>query len=144
MEVHQTTETLSLCYQTRQVCDCKSPPYLQELMRELKEELLQEMKGQITAMSKELMGEIRTVLRRASPGPTSANSAPTANIVSQPGPQLQYRPWEGEASDQRNWRSDQYDPLGRPICRQCRQVGHVQRYCPQQVRNGNVNCQPLN
>ena len=85
----------------------------QELKQELKQEMMDDVKAQMQGFTREIMNEIRPHL----------SSAAAARPRSPPPPEQRYRP--RYVPPQRN----EWDEAGRPICRQCKQSGHMARMC---------------
>ena len=91
-----------------------------EMKQELKQEMLDDVKTQMREFTRELMNEIRPLVSAAAARP---RSPPPSERRSRP----RYVP-----SQQNEW-----DEAGRPICRLCKQPGHMARVC----RNSSL---PLN
>lgn len=88
-----------------------SPALLQkESWRDtLKREIMEDVKSQMQGLTQELIKEIKPLLQPV--------NAP-------PQPLTQHSERSRPASGVNDW-----DEQGRPICRQCRQAGHIARYC---------------
>ena len=76
----------------------------------LKREIMEDVRLQMTGLTQELLKEIKPLLQPA--------------IVS-PQPPAQPRRERRQPTSQTN----HWDEQGRPICRQCRQAGHIARFC---------------
>lgn len=91
----------------------------QKWRESLKLELQQELKDQVAAMSKVLMDDLKK-LHLHDPlmaAPRERNAPASSRPRSTPGPPRE--------SQQFRW-----DAQGRPICRDCGESGHIQRFCP--------------
>lgn len=73
----------------------------------LKQEILEDVKTQMKGLAQELVREIR-------------GSTQPAVATLPPAPQFRRRPRQSNAS---------WDAQGRPICRRCKQAGHIARFC---------------
>lgn len=104
------------------VPETQSQLNLQQLKESLRAELKQEIHDQVTLLGKTIVDEIRGQFSNSQPdhAPTSQWSRPAAP----PPPNRRRRP------DTQEPRDYQWDNQGRPICRDCGEAGHVQRYCP--------------
>lgn len=88
----------------------------------LRQEIMNDVKDQMKGLAQEIMNEIKPLLQHSG----SANSPTYPKYRSRP--RLQ--------SNSNEWTSD-----GKPICRQCKQAGHMARFC----RTANAsNSPPLN
>nr|XP_055048922.1 uncharacterized protein LOC129434089 [Misgurnus anguillicaudatus] len=108
-------------------------PDMSQLKSELQAELRKEVAEQLKGLSASIVEELR---RQISPTPpmTSQPTVPSlsANMPQLPvGPTVRSRPQQippGRGSFQ-------WDTEGRPICRDCGGVGHIQRHCPKRRRS---------
>ncbi|XP_041967792.1 uncharacterized protein LOC121724918 [Alosa sapidissima] len=102
-------------------------PTWQQWKDSLKSELQQELKEQVSALSKNLLEEFKKLHLQDSQGEViqRIRDAPATASSSRP---RHTRP-AGEP------RSFQWDAQGRPICRDCGESGHVQRFCPRRRQN---------
>ena len=121
----QTAEATA--YQARaapppSVPETQSQLSLQQLKDSLRAELKQEIHDQVTLLGKTIVDEIRGQFSNSQPDPlpTSQWGRPAAATQ----PNRRRRP------DTQEPRDFQWDDQGRPICRDCGEAGHVQRYCP--------------
>lgn len=80
--------------------------------QEMKQEILKDVQAQMQGFTKELMNEIRPLLA----------SAAAVRPRSPPPPEPRYG--RRYVPSQNEW-----DETGRPICRQCKQSGHIARFC---------------
>ena len=85
----------------------------------LKQEILKEVTDQMKGLAQEIRNEIKPILTYSGP-----NYSPR-----------RHRPRQRFQSNSNEWTQD-----GQPICRQCKQAGHMVRFC----RNTNANTPPLN
>lgn len=123
-----------------------APLDLQQLKKDLKEEMTAEIKSQMVSLTKELTKELVKELRAElapgggdhhdqARGPYERRHHSTSSF---PAPQRHPLPVG------RKPMMYQYDEEGRPICKQCQAVGHIQRYCPQRARSNSMGSQTLN
>ena len=115
----------AMAYQARAVPqpgvpETQSQLGLQQLKDSLRAELKQEIHDQVTLLGKTIVEEIRGQFSNPQPDPTSQWGRPAAA----PPSNRRRRP------DTQEPRDYQWDDQGRPICRDCGEAGHVQRYCP--------------
>lgn len=103
-----------------------NPPQASDWRKDLKEEIMDDVKAQIQGITKELMREIKPLLRPGADEARPRASSPPEHRRAPPG--NRYVPY------QRN----EWDEAGRPICRRCRRAGHIARFCrdEQQPLNG--------
>lgn len=87
-------------------------PQTADWRHELKQEILEDVRAQMQGITKELMNEIRPLL------PSAAAARPRSPPPSDQRYERRYVPPRNE-----------WDETGRPICRQCKQVGHIARFC---------------
>lgn len=91
-------------------CSAKSHPPSEDWKQALKQELLSEVKEQMKELTQDLLRGLK----------------PMVNTQTQPDPQSVSPP----VSRRRVQPDlDRWDPEGRPICRQCKEVGHYARNC---------------
>lgn len=107
-------------------------PDLNQLKSELQAEMRKEVAGQIKEMSVSIVEELR---KQLSPTPLMASHSTTSPSPALPqlsgGPQVRPRPQQAPSGSG----SFQWDAQGRPICRDCGGVGHIQRFCPLRRRS---------
>lgn len=91
------------------------PPQSSAWREELKREIMEDVKMQMQGMTKELLNELKPLIQAAAPAerPQPPPAAPYVPPARRYGPP-QRNEWDGE---------------GRPLCRQCRQPGHLARWC---------------
>lgn len=87
----------------------KPAPDKAKLVEEIKQEVFLQLKGEIKEMVAGMINEVREGVQNLLPNSESARS--------------RYESRGGRKS------SDQFDHQGRPICRRCKQVGHIERRC---------------
>jgi len=95
---------------------------------QLKQEILEEVKGQMRELTQEVMKELKS-----SSSVTQPNHAQPNHVRFQP---------QNVSSGRRRGQSssNMWDAEGRPICRRCQQSGHIERYCNESVLpNGDLN-----
>lgn len=90
---------------------------LQQMRDTLRAELQQDLRDQIGLLGKAITEELRGQFQVA--GGTSATDVPSR-------PPTNRRPNQ----DSQRARGHRWDERGRPICSDCNEAGHVQRYCP--------------
>ena len=102
-----------------------NPPQASDWRKDLKKEIMDDVKTQIQGITEELLREIKPRLQPATeetrpraPSPPEYRRAPPGN---------RYVP------HQRN----EWDETGRPICRQCRRAGHIARFCRSEQKSLN-------
>lgn len=99
-----------------------SDPSWQQWRESLKAELQQELKEQVSAMSKALLDDLKKLHL---PDPLVAGDRDrNASITAVPS-----RPRSSQGPSRQS-QSFQWDSQGRPICRNCGESGHIQRFCP--------------
>lgn len=86
-----------------------------------KQEIMNDVKDQMRGLAQEIMNEIKPLLQHS--GPVNSPMYP------------RHRPRQGFRSNSNEWTHD-----GKPICRQCKQAGHMARFC----RDANATNSPLN
>lgn len=136
---------LAACDAVGQVTKISSPQVdLQQLKKELRDEMAVEIKNHMSTLSKGIVSELREELGLAARGMAGQNyemqahqggrrpSLPTALYTSR------------EPVRPRSQRLHQYASDGRPICSKCSQPGHIQRYCQQRERSNSLGSHPLN
>lgn len=96
-------------------------PSWQRWRETLKAELQQEMKEQMSAMSKALMDDFQKICHQVPTGTAPHDRNPSTTAAPS-------RPRSSHAS--RATQSFQWDSQGQPICRDCGESGHIQRFCP--------------
>lgn len=93
-----------------------------QIRADLQQGLMGEMKEQLKALSASLMEEVKAHL--------SSRELPTVPQV----PSIDHHAVPVSAAPMRSRQTTaplyQWDPQGRPICRNCGEAGHVQRRCP--------------
>lgn len=87
----------------------KSVPDTSKLVEEIKQEVFLQLRGEIKDMVAGMINEVREGVQTLRPNSDNAR------------PRYEFR--RGQRS------SDQFDHQGRPICRRCKQVGHIERRC---------------
>lgn len=87
----------------------KPAPDATKLVEEIKQEVVLQLKGEIKEMVAGMIKEVREGVQHLLP--SSDNARP------------RYELRRGRRS------SDQFDQQGRPICRRCKQAGHIERRC---------------
>lgn len=87
-----------------------NPPQEASWKETLKREIMEDVKSQMQGLTQELMREIKPLLQ-----PTTATPQPPTQPRSE-----RRRPFSA---------ANDWDEQGRPICRQCRQAGHIARFC---------------
>ena len=90
---------------------------LEQMKRQLKEEMNDQIASKFKELSQCLISEIRTELQQASPRRAQQTSTQRRNHHTPD----RRAPWRPAAN--------QYDEQGRPICNNCAQSGHTARYC---------------
>lgn len=90
---------------------------LEQMKRQLKEEMNDQIASKFKELSQCLISEIRTELQQASPRRAQQTSTQGRNHHTPD----RRAPWRPAAN--------QYDEQGRPICNNCAQSGHTARYC---------------
>ena len=95
---------------------------LQQMKDSLRAELRLELQDQMAHLGVTITNELRNQFQSFQPAqePSQRWGQPPTG----PPPRTQWRP------DNREPRNYQWDEQGRPICVQCREAGHTQRYCP--------------
>ena len=93
------------------------PKPVTDWKQELRTEIMNEVKEQMTAMTKTILDELRDSNRmsRVEPRPHAASG----------GTNRGHRPRAPYNNAKYKW-----DPQGRPICNVCEEAGHIGRYCP--------------
>ncbi|KAL2087263.1 hypothetical protein ACEWY4_018322 [Coilia grayii] len=91
----------------------------------LKAELQRELRDQVTALGKTLSDDLRNLHRRSDP-PVRERHNPTVTA-----PASRPRSSRGAQGESQLYR---WDAQGRPICRDCGESGHIQRFCPRRQR----------
>lgn len=84
---------------------------------ELKREIMNDVKSQMKDLTQELLREIKPLLQPEPVETRPRNMAPSAPV------RERYVP-HPERTQRNEW-----DAEGRPICRQCKQPGHIARFC---------------
>ena len=159
----------SSCFGTSQV-PTPVPLDLKQLRQELKAEMVEELKSQMAALAKDVVGELRATLNNLASQPPRPQAPRDSQNTWQRQPLAPYPPLTCQSAppvvgqSQYNHRSPsshhrgpnqgiinsfppsgnmfQYDEQGRPFC--MRQTpGHIQRFCPRQ-RNQSHTQPPLN
>lgn len=102
-------------------------PTLQQWKEALKIELQHELKEQVAALSKVLLEDLKKLHL---PGPQGEPPGRTHNV---PGTDRASRPRPTRPTSES--RPFQWDTQGRPICRDCGESGHIQRFCPRRRQN---------
>lgn len=103
------------CAAVRETTHTKSHQQADSWKQELKDEIMGELKSQIRDLATELIRELRPASPiNPVPPPVSYNSAPQPQRVRKH-PQPHTR--------------NAWDERGRPICRNCNQPGHIARFC---------------
>ena len=92
------------------------PSQTADWKRELRQEIMEDVKTQLHGLTKELLTEIRPLLQ------TAAAARPRSPP---PAEQRYARPNHRYVPQNR----DEWDETGRPICRQCKMPGHMARVC---------------
>ena len=93
-----------------------NPPQDRDWRETLKKEIMEDVKAQMQGMTKELMKEIKPLLQ---PSDDARSRAPSPPERQRAPPRNRYVPFQ----------KNEWDNAGRPICRQCRQAGHIARFC---------------
>lgn len=93
---------------------------LQQLKDSLRAELKQELHDQVALLGKTIADELRSQLQLPQRDSGPARGQPASGPASAP----------RRRTDNRGPRSYQWDEQGRPICQDCGEAGHIQRYCP--------------
>lgn len=88
-----------------------------ELLKEMRKEIAEQMK----VISANLLAELKTQAPMDDPTPK-----PTGNHVAP-----MQENWARRRRTDRQQQTYRWDPQGRPICKLCNQVGHLQRHCTQ-------------
>lgn len=138
---------------------------LQQFKKDLKEEMTAELRDQMASLAKNIVSELRTEFSQGFPdtyrGPFQSQYQDRGEWQASGRGQYHFpRYQEGErrpslptpspaAHPQGSARRvgpniNQFDPEGRPICRNCQRVGHIQRYCQQRERSNSTGSVPLN
>ena len=107
------------------VPETQSQLSLQQLKDSLRAELKQEIHDQVTLLGKTIVDEIRGQFSNSQPDPVPTTQWGRPAAASQSN--RRRRP---DAQEPRDF---QWDDQGRPICRDCGEAGHVQRYCPRRA-----------
>ncbi len=87
-----------------------NPPQGASWKETLKREIMEDVKSQMQGLTQELMKEIKPLLQ-----PATATPQPPTQLRRE-----RRRPFSA---------ANDWDEQGRPICRQCRQAGHIARFC---------------
>lgn len=108
-------------------------PDLSQLKSELQAELRKEVAEQLKGLSTSIVEELR---KQISPTPPMACQSTVPHLTTAPpqpstGPVVRSRLQQTPPGSG----SFQWDAQGRPICRDCGGVGHIQRYCPTRRRS---------
>lgn len=93
------------------------PKPVTDWKQELRTEILNEVKEQMTAMTKTILDELRDSNRMGLVHPRPHAALGGSNQA--------HRPKAPHNNAKYKW-----DPQGRPICNVCEEVGHISRYCP--------------
>lgn len=86
------------------------PPQENSWKEALKQELMEDMKKQLKGLTQELLREIKPHMQTAATNPQ---------------PSMPHR----RERRQPSWNTNNWDERGRPICRHCKQAGHIARFC---------------
>ena len=104
-------------------CHAVNPTFIPKLSqtsdwkRELQQEMMDNVKELMLGFFKELMNEIQPLLQAAVAAVCPRSPPPPEQRYAQP--RRRYVPQNG----------NEWDVEGRPICRQCKQPGHIARFC---------------
>lgn len=113
----QGSEPVGVVSRTQgECCSAKSYPPREDWKQTLKQELLSEVKEQMKEWTQELLRELKPMVNPPVAQPPRTINPPVSRPQAQP-------------------YSDRWDPEGRPICRQCKEVGHYARNCRNVARN---------
>ena len=82
----------------------------------LKKEIMEDVKEQLHGITTELMKELKPLLQPSDDARMRRSSSPERQRAP---PRDRYV----------NYQRNEWDNAGRPICRQCRKVGHIARFC---------------
>lgn len=99
---------------------------LQQLKDSLRAELQQDLREQVVLLGKTIAEELRGQLQ--TPG---RNPEPTLRWTGPPNAPANRPPTrQRQRLDHQEPRGYRWDEQGRPVCRDCGEAGHIQRFCP--------------
>lgn len=88
-----------------------SPRVVADWKEQLRAEIMNDVKAQMSVMTKTILEEIRNTASPPLEAPRHPGRSPRPNTP-------------------RNYSNFKWDPQGRPICSLCEQIGHISRRCP--------------
>lgn len=89
---------------------CVKPPYEPDWKETFKKEIMEDVKGQMRDLVKDVVNEIKPLLPQQSPAGSAFNKS-------------RFKPKRSGYAN--NWTRE-----GEPICHRCKQAGHIARFCP--------------
>lgn len=104
----------------------------QEMRETLRAELRQELKDQVALLGRAMVDELQGQLAVPPEGrvPSGIHHRPPIAGIQPPSGQQPEQSRQPQRPRRGNFNPFQWDSSGRPICRDCGEVGHIQRFCP--------------